>query len=128
MYLTAASAAWRYSGNVTGPVSRLSRPTVIGEPVALLSVPSAADASCAGVLAALAELSLAALSSSPPHAASNAAAAASVANALVFTGRLLRWGLVMRWPRLRRRGSWSGGDRAGRGGRRRRLRARAGRG
>src|SRR3954469_24223428 len=108
MYLTAASAAWRYSGKVTGPLSRLSRPTVIGEPVALFAVPRAADASCVGVLLALL-LDVAAFLSSLllPHAASNAADAASVANALVFTGRLLR-GMVMRRSRRRRRGSWSG--------------------
>src|SRR6476469_5142880 len=108
MYLTAASAAWRYSGNVTGPLSRLISPTVIGEPLALFAVPSAADASCVAVLVALAELSLAALLSSPPHAARSVAVAASVANAavrcLVFTGRLLRLG-VMRGPRRHRRGS-----------------------
>src|SRR3954466_2077304 len=44
MYLTAASAAWRYSGNVTGPVSRFSRPRVIGEPVAFFGVPSGSAA------------------------------------------------------------------------------------
>src|SRR5881628_3845698 len=45
MYFTAVSAAWRYSGNVTGPDSMLSRPSVMGLPVAFLGVPSAADAS-----------------------------------------------------------------------------------
>src|SRR3954469_17094640 len=45
MYLTAASAAWRYSGKVTGPDSMLSRPSVIGVPVAFLGVPSADDVS-----------------------------------------------------------------------------------
>src|SRR4051794_31346517 len=52
MYLTAASAAWRYSGNVTGPDSRLSRPTTIGSPLAFLGVPSAAEASGVDVLEA----------------------------------------------------------------------------
>ena len=46
MYLTASSAAWRYSGKVTAPVSSLIRPTLIGEPVAAFGVPrAAADAS-----------------------------------------------------------------------------------
>src|SRR3954447_17524051 len=128
MYLTAAWAAWRYSGNVTGPDSRFSRPTVIGVPVALFGVPSAADASGVGVL--LAEpLDVAALLSSLllPHAASSAADAASVANALVFTDGLLR-GWVMRRPRRLRRGSWSGGGRGGCAGRPPCLPGRAGHG
>src|SRR5689334_8440694 len=45
MYLTAVSAAWRYSGKVTGPDSRLSSPRVIGVPVAFFGVPSAAEVS-----------------------------------------------------------------------------------
>src|SRR6478735_4856555 len=49
MYLTAISAAWRYSGKVTGPASRFSRPSVIGVPDAALGVPSASLA--AGVAA-----------------------------------------------------------------------------
>src|SRR4051794_2873780 len=44
MYLTAASAAWRYSGKVTGPVSSLIRPTVIGAPDACFGVPSGSAA------------------------------------------------------------------------------------
>src|SRR4051812_48961675 len=78
MYLTAASAACRYSGKVTGPDSRLSRPTVIGLPVALFSLPSAAEAS--GVAVAD-ESSLLAFGdeSSPPHAATRRAHAATAA-------------------------------------------------
>src|SRR3954454_13031239 len=80
MYFTAASAAWRYSGKVTGPDSRLSRPTVIGLPVALFSVPSAADAS--GVEVAAADESLFDAfddESSPPQAATKSAHAADAA-------------------------------------------------
>src|SRR3954453_21698966 len=47
MYLAATSAAWRYSGNVTGPDSRLSSPRTSGSPVAFLAVPSAALRSAA---------------------------------------------------------------------------------
>src|SRR3954452_6203452 len=132
MYLTAASAAWRYSGKVTGPDSRFSSPTVIGVPVAAFGAPSAADVSCAGVLVAFAALVSSDFDDeSPPQAARSVAAAASVANAavrcLVFTGRLLLW-MVMRGPRRRRRGSWSAGGRAGRAARPPRPQARAGRG
>src|SRR3954447_10295717 len=49
MYFTAASAAWRYSGNVTGPLSRFSSPSVIGAPAAFLGVPSASAAGAAAV-------------------------------------------------------------------------------
>src|SRR3954449_3838936 len=79
-YFPVASAAWRYSGKVTGPDSRLSRPTVIGLPVALFSVPSAADASGVDVAAAD-ESSLLAFDdeSSPPHAAKARAHAANAA-------------------------------------------------
>src|SRR5438045_401900 len=49
MYLTAASAAWRYSGNVTGPLSMLSRPRTIGAPDAFLGVPRASAAGAAAV-------------------------------------------------------------------------------
>src|SRR5215213_3190130 len=80
MYATAASAAWRYSGKVTGPDSRLSRPTTMGSPVALFSVPSAAPAS--GV-AALCVLDVVFVddddSSSPPQPANSAPAAATAA-------------------------------------------------
>src|SRR6187200_1906284 len=66
MYLAAASAAWRYSGNVTGPDSRLSRPRVTGVPVAFLAVPSAAARSGAALVDfdddAVVELELAAAS------------------------------------------------------------------
>src|SRR3954453_4654048 len=47
MYLTATSAAWRYSGNVTGPDSRFRRPRTIGSPLAFLGVPSASAAGAA---------------------------------------------------------------------------------
>src|SRR3954454_24087084 len=50
MSCAAASAAWRYSGKVTGPDSMLSRPRVTGEPVAFLAVPSAAVRSGAAAL------------------------------------------------------------------------------
>src|SRR4051812_49318120 len=77
MYLTAASAAWRYSGKVTGPDSRLSRPTVIGLPLVLFSLPSAADES--GVAAAADLLAFDDDESSPPHAATRRAQVASAA-------------------------------------------------
>src|SRR3954471_9698246 len=87
MYLTASSAAWRYSGNVTGPDSRLSRPSTIGSPLACFVAPSAADASAVAVLLALFEddgLSL------PPHPATSTLATAAAIHSLVtFTG--LSW-------------------------------------
>ncbi len=46
MYLIATWAAWRYSGNVTGPDSRFSSPSVTGEPVAFLGEPSTAALGC----------------------------------------------------------------------------------
>src|SRR3954452_14116244 len=52
MNLTAASAAWRYSGNVTGPDSVVGRPTTRGSPLAFFGVPSAAEASGVDVLEA----------------------------------------------------------------------------
>src|SRR4051794_33735834 len=84
MYDTAAFAAWLYSGNVTGPDSRFSRPTVIGAPVALLSVPSAAAASGVAALGALV-LCLVAVDdgSSPPQPASRPTAARHAAQVLV---------------------------------------------
>src|SRR6478752_2941809 len=57
MYLTAISAAWRYSGKVTGPASRFSSPSVIGVPDAALGVPSASLA--AGVAAVVLVVELA---------------------------------------------------------------------
>src|SRR4051794_3881518 len=51
MYFTATSAASRYSGNVTGPDSMLSRPTTMGSPDAFFGVPRAAAAS--GVFSAV---------------------------------------------------------------------------
>src|SRR4051812_29501619 len=110
MYLTAASAAWRYSGKVTGPDSRLSRPTVIGLPVALFSVPSAEDAS--GVAVAVALLAFDDESSSPPHAETRRAHAAIAARMpiqclVTFMSLLIRL-TVRRSPGRRlRRGSWN---------------------
>src|ERR1700743_3174603 len=96
MYLTAVSAAWRYSGKVTGPDSRLSRPTVIGVPVALLGVPRAALGSGVAVLVAFAALPLLGVLLEEdelllPQAATNAALAASEATTAIrclvtFTG------------------------------------------
>src|SRR6185436_5890207 len=134
MYLTAASAAWRYSGKVTGPDSRLSRPTLIGVPVALFSVPNAADAS--GVAVAADELSLLAFDdelSSPPHAETRRAHAASAARMpiqclVTFMSLLIRL-TVRRSPGRRlRRDSWNAAGHAGRAGPSPRLRARAVRG
>src|SRR3954465_15890032 len=84
MYLTASSAAWRNSGNVTGPDSRLSRPSTIGSPLACFWAPGAAGASAGAVLLALFEddrLSL------PPHPATSTLATAAAIHSLVtFTG------------------------------------------
>src|SRR3954447_20896664 len=134
MYSTAASAAWRYSGKVTGPDSRLSRPTTIGSPLAFFSVPRAADASGVAAVEAV-ELVLPEAdeeSSSPPQPANSAPAAATAAKHavqfLVIVMFLLIGCWVRRSPRRRRPGSWNAGGRAGRGGPRPGLRARAVRG
>src|SRR3954453_15628213 len=113
MYLTAASAAWRYSGKVTGPASRLRRPTVIGSPVAFLGVPSAAAAS--GVaLVLVEELSLCFDEddeSSPPQPATSKPVATVTARAaphLLMTFMCVvssSMGLVMPPSRRPRRGS-----------------------
>src|ERR1700759_2570043 len=94
MYLTASSAAWRYSGNVTGPDSRLSSPSVIGVPDAAFGVPRAAEGSA--VLAALAfeppegveELDLS-LDDPPPAATSARPASAPIHCLLRYT--VLSW-------------------------------------
>src|SRR3954471_8212144 len=131
MYLTAASAAWRYSGNVTGPDSMLSRPTTIGSPLAFLGVPSAAEASGVDVLEA--DLSLPDDEElSLPQPAANAPITATatmvVANFLVTFMSLLIVRLVRRSPRRLRPGSWMAGGRAARAGPWPRPPARAGRG
>src|SRR4051795_4280184 len=80
MYFTAASAAWRYSGTLPGSVSGFGSPPGVGLPVALFSVPSAADAS--GVEVAAADESLFDAfddESSPPQAATKSAHAADAA-------------------------------------------------
>src|SRR3954470_3023250 len=95
MYLTAASAAWRYSGKVTGPDSRLSRPSVIGVPVACFSVPSAAArsgvaAAAGGVLPAFVADELSSLEPRPATSAPVAAMATKGAHFFVtFTSSLL---------------------------------------
>src|SRR3954452_14192003 len=131
MYLTAASAAWRYSGNVTGPDSRLSRPTTIGSPLAFFSVPSAEEASAVEVLEADLSLSDDEELSLPQPAANapiTATATMLVAHFLVTFMSLLMVRLVRRSPRRLRPGSWIAGGRAARAGPSRRVRARAGRG
>src|SRR3954469_7709866 len=131
MYLNAASAAWRYSGNVKGPDSMLSRPTTTGSPLAFFGVPSAAEASGVDVLEADLSLSDDEEPSLPQPAAKapiTATATMLVAHFLVtFMSLLMGW-LVRRSPRRLRPDSWIAGGRAARAGPWRRLRARAGRG
>src|SRR4051794_17081322 len=132
MYATAASAAWRYSGNVTGPDSRLIRPTTSGSPEAFFSVPSAAAASgVASLDAALSLLLDDELSLPQPVANTPAAATTAMHTAhwlLSFMSLLIGVGFIRRSPRRLRPGSWIAGGRAARGGPRRRLAARAARG
>ncbi|MCW2985603.1 MAG: hypothetical protein JWR63_3173 [Conexibacter sp.] len=91
MYLTAASAACRYSGNVTGPDSRFSSPRTIGVPLAFLGVPSASAAGAVaaavvfGVAAVLAESLLLLL----PQPAAAAAASESARSAPGIFNRTL---------------------------------------
>src|SRR4051794_39803448 len=84
MYLTATSAAWRYSGNVTGPDSMFSRPRTTGAPVAFLGVPSAEDV---GAAACVDDAAVAALPSFEPESllpqAASATEPASTATAVV---------------------------------------------
>src|SRR4051794_12936409 len=133
MYLTASSAAWRYSGNVTGPVSRLIRPTLIGEPLAAFGEPSAADVSGGLDVVEALELDEDDESLLPHPAASSPAATSAVIAPAQFLVTFM-WissggGWVRRWPELRpRRGSWTAGGRADRAGRRPCLPARAVRG
>src|SRR4051812_5876101 len=90
MYLTASSAAWRYSGKVTGPDSRLSRPSTTSSPLAFFSVPSAAAAPGVAVLFALLEFDEVDGLSSPPHPTTSMPATAAAIHSLVtFTG--LSW-------------------------------------
>src|SRR6476661_8660671 len=100
MYLTASSAAWRYSGKVTAPVSSLMRPTLIGVPVAAFGVPSADDVSAWVEAVDAAELLLL-----PHPAASNPAATSAViapAQCLVaFMWISSGGGGVRRWPERR---------------------------
>src|SRR6188472_832305 len=102
MYLTAASAAWRYSGKVTGPDSRFSSPSVTADPVAFFGVPSAAALLCddepplwaVGVAVLLEPLS--SLEPQPAATSMPAATAAAAARARVllsFTGSLLLMGV-----------------------------------
>src|SRR6478609_7923258 len=133
MYLTASSAAWRYSGKVTAPVSSLMRPTLIGVPVAAFGVPSADDVSAWVEVVDAAELDEDDLLLLPHPAASNPAATSAViapAQCLVaFMWISSGGGGVRRWPERRpRRGSWTAGGRADHAGRRPCPRARAGRG
>src|SRR3954470_19625135 len=125
MYCTAALAATLYSGNVTGPDSRLSRPTLSGEPVALFSVPRAAARSGVAVAAGCESFLLAdpELLSPEPHPASSAAAPRHAVQYVQVLIVLLMW-----WSRRRRRDSWSAGACAARAVRRPHLRARAVRG
>src|SRR3954463_11439336 len=130
MYLTAASAAWRYSGNVTGPDSRFSRPSVIGVPVAFFAVPST-DVSAVGVLV---EPELAApfdedeLLPLEPHPAASAATATSAATFVVTFNVVLLMVMVRARPPRPRPGSSSARGHAGRAARRPRPPARAARG
>src|SRR4051794_4975137 len=130
MYLTAASAAWRYSGNVTGPDSMLSRPKTSGSPEAFFGVPRAAPASGVAADAVVLDdddddeeddddLSF------PPHPATSrpvAARATKLPIQLLLTRMVLLIGVmsVRRSPRPRLRpGSWNAADPGGRADRRR---------
>src|SRR5436190_13364338 len=105
MYLTAASAAWRYSGNVTGPLSILSKPRTIGAPDAFLGVPRA---SAAGAAAVDDEVDFAVelvdLSSLPQPAATTAMRRANTMTSGRRSDFTVASFLVIR--RLRRRGNW----------------------
>src|SRR3954451_19804830 len=143
MYLTATSAAWRYSGKVTGPASMFSRPSTTGEPDAFLGLPSASAAGAAACV----EAALAAVEVEPPSSSllPQAARTAGLAGAAaIATARTCR--VFMRSPppwerhgthvavlrvghrRRRRRGTSTAAARARRAGARRGPRARDGHG
>src|SRR3954447_9848634 len=136
MYLTAASAAWRYSGKVTGPDSMLTRPTVIGLPVAFFGVPRAAEVSGVADADDFVLLLSDDLELLLPHPAPNRLAATATARAgahLLVTFTCLSplpCGVVVRGPRSGppRRGSSIATAHGVRAGPRRGPRARAGRG
>src|SRR4051812_7487986 len=108
MYFTAASAAWRYSGNVTGPLSILSRPKVIGAPDAFLGVPSASAAGAAAVVDAVdfaAELEVLLSLLLPQPATTTATMRANTMTSGRRSDFTVASFLVMRRPR--RRGNWT---------------------